>query len=130
MGVIFGTMFMGGTKGKAPAAALDTRAFAALMADSLAAIKERGKAAVGDKTMVDALEPAVLAMQAYAGSDFAGLLDAAEAAAAQGVENTKALQAKFGRAKSLLERAIGFQDAGATSTWILFRAMRDYVRSK
>ena len=127
-GVIFGTMFMGGAKGKEASAVLSIPAFTTLMADSLNQIKIRGKAQVGDKTMVDALEPAVLAMQAYAGDSFVELLDAATAAAAQGVENTKQYQAKFGRSKSLLERAIGFQDAGATSVWIIFRSMAEFVK--
>ncbi|HLR11711.1 MAG TPA: DAK2 domain-containing protein, partial [Sporosarcina sp.] len=43
------------------------------------------------------------------------------------VENTKDFVAKFGRAKSLGERAIGHQDAGATSVWIIFKSMREWV---
>ena len=48
-------------------------------------------------------------------------------AAKQGVEDTKKYQAKFGRAKSLMERAIGYQDAGATSVWLIFQGMREFV---
>ena len=55
------------------------------------------------------------------------MLKAAEAAAEQGVENTKNYVAKFGRAKSLMERAIGHQDAGATSVWLIFQGMREFV---
>ena len=128
-GVIFGTMFMGGAKGKPESETLDAGQLADLMADSLAQIKERGKAQVGDKTMVDALEPAVEAMKACAGEgDIGGMLAKAEQAAGQGVENTKNYQAKYGRAKSLMERAIGHQDAGATSTWIIFKAMAEFVQ--
>lgn len=128
-GVIFGTMFMGGAKGKAESESLNAEQLAELMADSLAQIKERGKAQVGDKTMVDALEPAVDAMKACAGQgDLGDMLAKAEEAAKQGVENTKNCQAKYGRAKSLMERAIGHQDAGATSTWIIFRAMSEFVQ--
>ena len=47
-----------------------------------------------------------------------------------GVEDTKKYVAKFGRAKSLLERAIGHQDAGATSVWLIFQGMREYVEDK
>ena len=128
-GVIFGTMFMGGAKGKAESESLNAEQLAELMADSLAQIKERGKAQVGDKTMVDALEPAVDAMKTCAGQgDLGDMLAKAEEAAKQGVENTKNCQAKYGRAKSLMERAIGHQDAGATSTWIIFRAMSEFVQ--
>lgn len=44
------------------------------------------------------------------------------------MEATKNYQAKYGRAKSLMERALGHQDAGATSTWIIFRSMAEYVQ--
>lgn len=127
-GVIFGTMFMGGAKGKPESDTLDCAGLTALMADSLKQIQERGKAQVGDKTMVDALSPAVDSMKAYAGSDLAELLAQAAEAARAGMEATKDYQAKYGRAKSLMERAIGHQDAGATSTWIIFRAMAEYVQ--
>ena len=53
--------------------------------------------------------------------------EAAEAAR-EGMEATKNYQAKYGRAKSLMERALGHQDAGATSTWIIFRSMAEYVQ--
>lgn len=129
-GVIFGTFFSGGAKGKEPSAALDARAFAQLMADSLAEVQRRGKAEVGDKTMVDALKPAVDAMSAYAGEDLGEMLSLAEEAAKEGVEQTKQYVAKFGRAKSLMERAIGYQDAGATSIWIILRAMRDDLKAQ
>ena len=55
------------------------------------------------------------------------MLKAAEEGARQGMENTKEYLAKFGRAKSLMERAIGFQDAGATSVWLIFQGMREFV---
>ena len=128
-GVIFGTMFMGGAKGKGPAEVMDTKAFAALMDQSLAAVKARGKAEVGDKTMVDALQPAVEAMLNYEGNDFYEMLSAAERAAQEGVAATKQLTAKYGRAKFLGERAIGFQDAGATSVWLIIHAMAEYVKT-
>ena len=129
-GVIFGTLFLGGARNKPASATLDTAGMAALMSDSLAQIKERGKAQVGDKTMVDALEPAVEQMNALAPQgDWVEMMAQAAQAAQAGMEAAKQYQAKYGRAKSLMERAIGHQDAGATSTWILLRAMADYVQS-
>ena len=77
--------------------------------------------------MVDALEPAVLAMEVAETEDLTLLLQQAADAAARGVEATKHYVAKFGRAKSLLERAVGYQDAGATSVSIIFSAMAQYV---
>ena len=77
--------------------------------------------------MVDALEPAVVAMESLGTSDLEETLKIATEAADIGVENSKKYVAKFGRAKSLMERAVGFQDAGATSVAIIFRAMYGYV---
>ena len=129
-GVIFGSLYLAGAKGMNPKAELNASDLASMERKSLEAIKERGKAQVGDKTMVDALEPAVLAMEKYQGSSLLEMLRAAEEAAKQGVENTKNYTARFGRAKSLMERAIGHQDAGATSVWIIFRGMREFVENK
>jgi len=120
-GVIFGTMFLGGVKG------MGALSLAKLMRGSLEAVKERGKAQPGDKTMVDALELAVLAMENSTGDDLPAALAAAKDAAHKGVEDTKQYVAKYGRAKSLLERAIGHQDAGATSVAIIFEAMHSYA---
>ena len=126
-GVIFGSLYLAGAKGMEVKAEFNSADFAAMERKSLMAIKERGKAEVGDKTMVDALEPAVLAMEANKDKTLLEMLKAAEAAAEQGVENTKNYVAKFGRAKSLMERAIGHQDAGATSVWLIFQGMREFV---
>lgn len=126
-GVIFGTMFLGGTKGKTPAATFDATKFTEWLSEGLAQVQLRGKAEVGDKTMVDALAPAVAAMRGYDGDELRVLLKRAEDAALEGVEATKNYRAKFGRAKSLMERAVGFQDAGATSVWLILRAMREYT---
>ena len=54
------------------------------------------------------------------------MLRAAQAAAKEGMESTKQFEAKFGRAKTQ-RSTIGLQDAGATSVWVIFRAMADYV---
>jgi dihydroxyacetone kinase phosphoprotein-dependent L subunit len=128
-GVIFGTLFLGGVKGLESKPQLDCAVFTQLMRGALNAIKERGKAQVGDKTMVDALEPAVLAMESADQADLAALLALARDAAKKGMEETKNYVAKFGRAKSLMERSIGYQDAGATSVYLIFSAMTDYVEA-
>lgn len=128
-GVIFGTLFLGGVKGLESKPLLDCAAFTQLMRGALDAIKERGKAQPGDKTMVDALEPAVLAMESADHVDLAALLASARDAAKKGMEDTKNYPAKFGRAKSLMERSIGYQDAGATSVYLIFSAMADYIET-
>ena len=126
-GVIFGSLYLAGAKGMEPKGVITAEDLAAMERKSLAAIQERGKAEVGDKTMVDALAPAVEALERNSGKSFLEMLKAAEIAAKQGVENTKKYQAKFGRAKSLMERAVGYQDAGATSVWLIFQGMREFV---
>ena len=128
-GVIFGSMFFAGVKKMEPSKELDGPLFTTIMRNALEAIKDRGKAQVGDKTMVDALEPAVIAMEAGNQADLISLLEAAKDAAEKGMEASKEYVAKFGRAKSLMERAIGHQDAGATSVYIIFNTMYGYVNS-
>ncbi|MEV0127062.1 dihydroxyacetone kinase subunit DhaL [Dactylosporangium sp. NPDC050688] len=89
----------------------------------LDAIVRLGKAAPGDKTMVDALGPAVDAYAAAAPSGFASAAAAAATAAAEGAAATTPLQARKGRASYLGERSIGHQDPGATSTALIFAAL-------
>jgi dihydroxyacetone kinase phosphoprotein-dependent L subunit len=128
-GVIFGTMFVGGIKGLDPKETLDLPLSADIFDKALAAIKQRGKADLGDKTMIDALQPAVEALKVSAAENDS-LVEGfrkAEGAALQGVENTKNYIAKFGRAKSLGERAIGHQDAGATTVSIIFASMKEWL---
>lgn len=126
-GVIFGSLYLAGAKGMPAKAVLTVKDLAEMERKSLIAIQERGKAEVGDKTMVDALVPAVETLERSYESGLLSTLKAAEKAAMQGVEDTKKYQAKFGRAKSLMERAIGYQDAGATSVSLIFQGMREFV---
>lgn len=126
-GVIFGSLYLAGAKGMDAKTVLTAADLAAMERKSLTAIQERGKAEVGDKTMVDALAPAVEALEANSSESLLEMLKAAEEGARQGMENTKNYVAKFGRAKSLMERAIGHQDAGATSVYFIFQGMREFV---
>lgn len=126
-GVIFGSLYLAGATGMEAKTELNSADLAQMEYKSLQAIRERGKAEVGDKTMVDALAPAVQALEANKNKSLLEMLKAAEEAAKQGVEDTKKYQAKFGRAKTLMERSIGFQDAGATSVWLIFQGMREFV---
>lgn len=128
-GVIFGSLYLAGAKDMEPRAEMTAQDFATMERKSLTAIKARGKAEIGDKTMVDALEPAVLAMEETWSDGLLDMLKAAEEGARQGMESTKGMIAKFGRAKSLMERAVGYQDAGATSVYFIFQGMREFVES-
>ena len=95
------------------------------------AMQEVGKAKLDDKTLIDAWVPAAEAAQAKGGdgADAAATLKAATEAAWQGVEKTKELVPKLGRASRLGERARGFQDAGATSASILLGALYEGVQA-
>jgi dihydroxyacetone kinase-like protein len=103
----------------------DVVAFGAALREGLAAIRKLGAAAPGDKTIVDALEPAV---EAFDNAAVAGLKAAAEAAAdaaETGAKATTAMQARKGRASYLGARSVGHQDPGATSTALILRALAD-----
>ena len=126
-GVIFGSMFMGGARDVPSAQILDSDILAKMMRASLDAVKHRGKAQLGDKTMVDALEPAVLALERQACAELEESLIAAALAAEEGVEKTKDYVAKFGRAKFLGERTLGYEDAGAVSVRVIFQTMKEYA---
>jgi dihydroxyacetone kinase-like protein len=125
-GPLFGTFFMGmadGAAGAGAGATLDAAGLAAMFEAGLAKVCKQTKAQVGDKTMIDSLTPAVIAMKAASMQGAAlpdALKDAAEAAQ-QGAESTKALQARFGRARNIKEQSIGTQDPGATSVAYMFR---------
>ena len=129
-GIIFGSLYLEGALGMGQKEYLTAEDLKLMEEKSLKAIQERGKASVGDKTMVDALSPAVDAMREHYTEGLENMLKVAEEGAAQGVENTKSYIAKFGRAKSLGERALGYQDAGATSTWLIFQGMREFVQGE
>ena len=100
-----------------------------VLAAALASVKDLGTAAVGDKTMVDALEPAVDTLRARLteGASIDDALDAAAAAAEAGMRATVPLQARKGRASYLGERSVGHQDPGATSTALIIRALQRAV---
>ncbi|GHT17868.1 dihydroxyacetone kinase subunit L [Planctomycetales bacterium] len=104
---------------------------AALLFESgLQNVRTSTKAVIGDKTMMDALIPAVEAMTAIKNSDIslAELLQTAAAEAKKGADSTKELVAKQGRAKNLGERSRGHLDAGAVSTALIFQAYADTIK--
>jgi phosphoenolpyruvate---glycerone phosphotransferase subunit DhaL len=100
-----------------------------VLAAALASVKDLGTAAVGDKTMVDALEPAVetLRVRLHDGAPLELALEEAAQAAEAGMRATIPLQARKGRASYLGERSVGHQDPGATSTALIVRALQKAV---
>ncbi len=129
-GVIFGSLYLAGSAGQEAKETLYPADLAEMERKSLSAIRKRGGARVGDKTMVDALEPAVNAMEKCKNRSLLEMLRAAESAARKGMEDTRNYRAGFGRAKSLMGREVGHQDAGATSVYLIFQGMREYVEDR
>ncbi|TDO32780.1 dihydroxyacetone kinase DhaL subunit [Paractinoplanes brasiliensis] len=121
-GPLYGTAFL--RMSAAADSVLDGPGFAKVLRSGLDGVVARGKASPGDKTMVDALTPAVEALEtAFAGgADVTAAFQAAADAADQGREATVPLVARKGRASYLGERSAGHADPGATSVTLLMRA--------
>ncbi len=125
---LLGSYFMGLAMA-APADELDAEQTAKFFEAGLTGFYGISKAELGDKTMMDALRPATetLAAELRAGKSAKEAFTAAADAAAAGAEKTKDYVAKFGRARTMGERAIGHQDAGATSFALIWRAFADAI---
>jgi dihydroxyacetone kinase-like protein len=129
-GPLYGTAFLRAATALDGKNDIDEREVLAAFDAALEGIKARGKASPGEKTMVDALTPAVDALRAAVeqGLDLPTALDHAAAAARTGMEATIPMLATKGRASYLGERSIGHQDPGATSSYLIVQAIADVVR--
>lgn len=116
-GPLYGTLLRGTGKALGDGAEVTDAALGAALEEGVGAVAKLGGAAPGDKTMLDALVPAV----AVLGDGYA----AARAAAEKGAEDTIPLRARKGRASYLGERSIGHQDPGATSSALLVGALAE-----
>ena len=125
-GPLFGTAFLRAATGLEE---VDGASVAAALRAALDGVVARGKAEVGDKTMVDALRPAVEAAEAVKDNSVAEVLEAAATAAETGAESTIPLVARKGRASYLGERSAGHLDPGARSTALLLRSLADSARA-
>ena len=130
-GPLYGTFFLRFGMNAGPVATLDASALGGALRAGLGGIVARGKAELGDKTMFDALSPAVDAWDASvaAGGTAADASVAALAAAEAGRDATIPLVARKGRASYLGERSAGHLDPGATSSTLLLLALADSLRS-
>lgn len=128
-GPLYGTAFMELGKSFTGKSQLEIADLAIILDSSLKGIKMRGKAEPEDKTIIDALEPAYLSVKEDLENNRSkedilnNMVDAAE----KGVEHTKDIVAKKGRASYLGERSIGHQDPGATSTYLIMKTIRDNI---
>jgi dihydroxyacetone kinase-like protein len=126
-GAIFGTFFRSGGKALAGKESFDAAGLAAFLQAGVDGVKQRGGAAVGDKTVVDSMQPAAEKAAEVSGQPLGEAITAVAAAAVEGLEASKAMVAKFGRAKTLGDACIGFPDAGAVSVTVIIGAMKDYI---
>jgi phosphoenolpyruvate---glycerone phosphotransferase subunit DhaL len=122
-GAIYCTLFRRGGRGLHGLQRFDSGALATFLEEGLAGVRERGGAKAGDKTIVDALEPASQAARASAGHTLPEALAAVAEAAGEGLERTRTMRATLGRARTLGDRAIGHVDPGALS----FTSMMRYL---
>lgn len=127
MGPLYGTFFTEMAEALESADPIDAVRFSAMLRAGIASIVDVGGAKVGDKTLVDVLDPAQAAFDAALerGEGFAACLTAMKDAAAAGLESTRDMVAKIGRASRLGERSRGTLDAGAASCNLLLATLAD-----
>lgn len=104
---------------------LDSAGVKAMFSGGLMNVQKQTKAQKGDKTMMDALIPAIEAIQASSSNDIKIMLTEAAEAALAGAEATVEMKANFGRARNYGERSIGYADSGATSWACMFAAFAE-----
>jgi dihydroxyacetone kinase-like protein len=123
-GALYGTFFLQASTIAGNRTELSPSEFGSVLEKGLAGIVLRGKATIGDKTMVDALQPAIKAYKhsIESGETLDQALSKAVSAAEEGLKSTVPLVARKGRASYLGERSAGHPDPGATSTVLLFRS--------
>ncbi len=128
-GPLYGTFFMRGGMAASAKEELSGQDLYQVLQSGVEGIVQRGRAQVGDKTMIDAWTPAMTALKAALddGEDTVSALRQAVAAAEQGMKDTIPLQARKGRASYLGERSIGHQDPGATSTFLILNALLEAI---
>lgn len=125
-GPLLGMFFVSMAEAVEGIEALDPEGLATAFEAGLEGIKAQTKAQPGDKTLMDALVPAVEALgsNVESGHSVVELLHLAAEAAKAGAERTSTMQARFGRARNIKEQSIGTQDPGATSMAFLFRGFK------
>jgi dihydroxyacetone kinase-like protein len=126
-GPLYGTFFMQMGQAAAGRSELDLAGFTEAFDAGVQGVVKRGKAEPGDKTMLDALKPALDALRQAGDSDVAAALGRAAQAAHEGMEATVPMVARKGRASYLGERSAGHQDPGATSSHLLLKSAAEAV---
>jgi dihydroxyacetone kinase-like protein len=128
-GPLYGTFFLRGGMAVASRQELSDDDILKMLTAGVEGVLQRGRPALGDKTMYDALAPALEALGSSLGNgdQAATALSEAVRAAEAGMQATIPMQARKGRASYLGERSIGHQDPGATSAYLILKALLDAV---
>lgn len=129
-GAVFGTLFRGAAENAGDQSVLTSALFSRMLFDGLRAVEVRGQAKPGDKTMIDALEPAAVESKRQSSAPFDEALAAIAKAARLGMEKTREMVATVGKAKTLGERSLGYPDPGALSMSLILEFMADYAAHK
>lgn len=131
MGTLTATGFLRGSQALAPAGSLGVAEAASFWRAFRNGVAERGKAKLGDKTLLDVLDPIARTLEGAAdrAEPLPEALSRAVAAAEEALENTKTMVAQHGKAAAFGEKAMGLQDAGATVGVLIVTTMRDFVAS-
>lgn len=131
-GPLYGTAFMKAASVVNGKNEIDINDFNNILDAALDGIKMRGKSSIGEKTMIDAIEPALLALRKSIedGKSNIECLYEAQIAAFNGVEKTKEIIATKGRASYLGDRSIGYQDAGATSSYLILKTIYECIKGE
>ena len=126
-GPLYGTLFLQMGQATAGKSELDVAGFTEALDAGVQGVIKRGKAEPGDKTMLDALTPALEALREAGDDDVGAALGRAAQAAQEGMESTVPMVARKGRASYLGERSAGHQDPGATSSHLLLKSAAEAV---
>ncbi|MEP7457277.1 dihydroxyacetone kinase subunit L [Phyllobacterium sp. SB3] len=129
MGTLTATGFIRGSKVLENASSLGTKEVADFWRAFAIGVAERGKAKVGDKTLLDVLDPVAASLEdaAVSGESLDSALSTATDVAAEALENTKSMVAQHGKAAAFQNKTRGLQDAGATVGFFIVQSMRDFA---
>ena len=126
-GALFGTLFRNGGKALDEAENLNSEGLKIFLNAANEGVKSRGGASPGDKTMIDALEPAAQEASENVSLPLFELIKLVAQAAECGKDKSKDMIATMGRAKTLGERSLGHPDAGACSVAIILKSMSEFI---
>ncbi|MDV7104978.1 dihydroxyacetone kinase subunit DhaL [Vibrio sp. TH_r3] len=122
-GPLYGTFFIRAASSVMAKEELTLKDVTVMLSDACEGVQKRGKAVIGDKTMIDAMVPMVESLEQSQSTSLQQALEHALQAAEKGMKDTIPLVAKKGRASYLGERSAGHQDPGATSTYLIVNSL-------